>query len=98
MTKYFYTFQNCQFFSKVQCIKFILQSLAVYLHFLVFPIFLFCKKMTKNLYHTEVECAEIAVLHKNGLAQCQISEELRISKSSVQRAIAKFKTEGIHGK
>ena len=53
--------------------------------------------MTKNSYHAEEERAQIVVLHKNGPSQRQISKELSISKSSIQRAIAKFKTEGIHG-
>ena len=53
--------------------------------------------MTKNLYHTEVECAQIVALHKNGLSHCQISKHLSITKSSIQRAITKFKNEGIYG-
>ena len=54
--------------------------------------------MTKNSYHTEVECAQIVALHKNGLLQHQISIQLSMSKSSIQRAITKFKNEGIYGK
>ena len=53
--------------------------------------------MTRNSYHTEVERAQIVVLHKNGQSQRQISKELSISKSSIQRAIAEFKTEEIYG-
>ena len=53
--------------------------------------------MTINLYHTEVECAQIVALHKNGLSHCQISKELSITTSSIQRAITKFKNEGIYG-
>ena len=53
--------------------------------------------MTKNSYHTEVERAQIVVLHKNGLSQRQISKELSISESSVPRAVAKLKNEGIYG-
>ena len=43
-----------------------------------------------NSCHAQVERAQIVVLHKNGLPQRQINKELRIGKSSVQRAIAKF--------
>ena len=53
--------------------------------------------MTKNSYHTEVERAQIVALHKIGLSQHQIPKQLNISKSSVQRAITKFKNEGIYG-
>ena len=53
--------------------------------------------MTKNLCHIEEERAQIVFLHINGLLQRQISKELSISKSSIQKAIAKFKTEGIYG-
>ena len=53
--------------------------------------------MTKNSYRTEVECAQIAALHNNGLSQHQISKHLSISKSSIQRAITKFKNRGIYG-
>ena len=52
--------------------------------------------MTKNLYHTEVECAQIVALHKNGLSQHKISKQLSIRKSSIQRVIIKFKNEEIH--
>ena len=47
--------------------------------------------MTKNSYHTEVKCAQIVAFHKNGLSQCQISKQLSITKSSIQRTITKFK-------
>ena len=53
--------------------------------------------MTKNSYHPEVECAQIVALHKNGLSQHQISEQLSISKSSIQGVITKFKNEEIYG-
>ena len=53
--------------------------------------------MTKNSYRTELECAQIAALHNNGLSQHQISKQLSISKSSIQRAITKFKNRGIYG-
>ena len=53
--------------------------------------------MTKNSYHTEVERAQIVALHKNGLSQHQIFEQLSIGKSSIQRATAKFKNEEIYG-
>ena len=53
--------------------------------------------MTKNSYHTKVEHAQIVALHKNGLSQCQISKQLRISKLSIQRAITKFKNKGTYG-
>ena len=52
--------------------------------------------MTKNSYHTEVERAQIVALHKNGLSQCQISKQLSINKSFIQRAITKFKNKGIY--
>ena len=53
--------------------------------------------MTKNSYHIEVESAQIVALHKYGLSQRQISKQLSISKSSIQRAITKFKNKGIYG-
>ena len=53
--------------------------------------------MTKNSFHTKVERAQIVVLHKNGISQRQINKELSIGKSSIQKAIAKFKTAGIYG-
>ena len=53
--------------------------------------------MTKNSYQTEVECAQIVALHKNGLSQHQIPKQLSISKSSIQRAITKLKNEEIYG-
>ena len=53
--------------------------------------------MAKNSYYTEVERAEIVAFHKNGLSQRQLSKQLNISKSSIQRAITKFKNEGIYG-
>ena len=53
--------------------------------------------MKKNRYHTDVERGQSVVLHKNGLSQCQISKQLGINRSSVQRAIKKFATEGIFG-
>ena len=53
--------------------------------------------MVKNRYHTDVERSQIAVLHKNGLSQRQISKQLGINRSSVQRAIKKFAAEGIFG-
>ena len=53
--------------------------------------------MVKNRYHTDVERGQIVVLHKNGLFQRQISRQLGINRSSVQRAIKKFATEGIFG-
>ena len=46
--------------------------------------------MTKNSYDIEVEHAPIVALHKNGLSQRQISKQLSISKSSIQRVITKF--------
>ena len=52
--------------------------------------------MTRNSYH-EVKCAQLVVLHKNGLSQRQISKQLCISKLSIQRAITKFKNKGIYG-
>ena len=97
ITKHIEAFQNCQFFSKVQCSKFISHSLTVYLFILVFPIFLFCKKIIKNSHHTEVERAQIVALHKNGLSQRQIYKKLSISKPSIKRAITKFKNKGIYG-
>ena len=53
--------------------------------------------MIKNRYHTDVERGQIVALHKSGLSQRQISELLGINRSSVQRAIKKFNTEGILG-
>ena len=53
--------------------------------------------MTKNSYHTKVERRQIVALHKNELSQCQISKQLSISKSSIQRAITKFKNKEIYG-
>ena len=52
--------------------------------------------MTKNSYHTEIERAQIVALHKNGLSQRQISKQLSISKSSIKRAITKFKNKEIY--
>ena len=52
--------------------------------------------MGKNRYHTDVERAQKVALHKTGLSQRQISEQLGVSKSSVQRAIEKFNMEGIY--
>ena len=54
-------------------------------------------KNDQNSYHTEVECAQIVAFHKNGLSHCQISKQLSITTSSIQRAITKFKNEGIYG-
>ena len=51
--------------------------------------------MVKNWYHTDVERGQIVALHKNGLSQRQISKQLGINRSSVQRAIKKFATEEI---
>ena len=53
--------------------------------------------MVKTRYHTDVKRGQIVALHKNGLSQRQISEQLGINRSSVQRAIKKFATEGIFG-
>ena len=53
--------------------------------------------MMKNSYHTEVEHAQIVALYKNGQSQCQISKQLSISNSSIQRAITKFKNKGVYG-
>ena len=53
--------------------------------------------MTKNLYHTEVERAQIVAHHKNGLSKRQISKQLSIRKSSIQRAITKFRNKEIYG-
>ena len=53
--------------------------------------------MVKNRYHTGVEHGQIVALHKNGLSQRQISKQLCINQSSVQRAIKKFAIEGIFG-
>ena len=52
--------------------------------------------MTKNSYHTEVERAQIVALYKNRLSQRQIFKQLSINKSSIQRAITKFKNKGIY--
>ena len=46
--------------------------------------------MVKNRNHTDVERGQIVVLHKNGLSQRQISMQLGINRSSVQRAIKKI--------
>ena len=46
--------------------------------------------MRKKRYHRDVERAQIVALHKNGLSQRQISKELGINRSSVQRAIKKI--------
>ena len=43
--------------------------------------------MTKNLYHTEVERAQIDAFYKSGVSQSQISKQLSIKKTSIQRAI-----------
>ena len=53
--------------------------------------------MVKNRYHTDVERGQFVALHKNGLSQRKISKQLGINRSSVQRAIKKFATEGIFG-
>ena len=53
--------------------------------------------MTKNSYHTEAERAEIVALHKNCPSQRQVSKQLSINKSSIKRAITKFKNKGIYG-
>ena len=53
--------------------------------------------MGKNRYHTDVERAQIVALHKNGLSQCQISKQIGVNSSSVQRTIRKFNSEGIYG-
>ena len=53
--------------------------------------------MTKNSYHTEAERTEIVALHKNCPSQRQISKQLSINKSSIKRAITKFKNEEIYG-
>ena len=53
--------------------------------------------MGKNQYHTDVECAQIVVLHKIGLSQGQISKQIGVNMSSIQRAIKKFNSEGIYG-
>ena len=55
------------------------------------------QKNDKNSYHTEVERAQIVALHKNGLSQRQISKQLSIGKSSIKRAVTKFKNKGIYG-
>ena len=52
--------------------------------------------MGENRYHADVERAQKVALHKTGLSQRQISEQLGVSKSSVQRAIEKFNMEGIY--
>ena len=53
--------------------------------------------MGKFRYHTDVERAQIVVLHKTGLSQRQISKQLVISKLSIQSAIKNFKTDGFYG-
>ena len=53
--------------------------------------------MGKNLYHTDVERSQIAALHKIVLSQRQISKQIGVNRSSVQRAIKKFTSEGIYG-
>ena len=53
--------------------------------------------MGKNRYHTDVERAQIVALHKNGLSQRQISKQISVNRSSIQRAIKKFNSEGIYG-
>ena len=52
--------------------------------------------MPKNRYHTAVERAQIVTLHQHGLSQRQISKDLGISRTLVQRAIKKFLLEGIY--
>ena len=52
--------------------------------------------MPKNRYHTAVEHAQIVTLHQHGLSPRQISKDLGISRTSVQRAIKKFLLEGIY--
>ena len=84
-------------FLKVQCSKFILHSLTVYLFILVFSHIFILQKNDQNSYHIEIECAQIVVLNKIGLSQCPIFKQLSISKSSIQRAITKFKNEEIYG-
>ena len=53
--------------------------------------------MGKNQYHTNVEHAQIVALHKIGLSQCQISKDIGVNRSSIQKAIKKFTLEGIYG-
>ena len=53
--------------------------------------------MGKNWYHTDVERAQVDALQKNGLSQRQISRQIVVNRSSVQRAIKKFNSEGING-
>ena len=74
-----------------------MNSLTVYLFILVFSHIFILQKMTKYLYHIEIERAQILALHTNGLTQRPIFKELSISKSSIQRAITKFKNEEICG-
>ena len=50
--------------------------------------------MEKNRYHTDVERGQIVALHKNVLSQRQISKQLGINWSSVQRTIKKFAQKG----
>ena len=52
--------------------------------------------MPKNRYHIAVERTQIVTLHQHGLSQRQISKDLGISRTSVQRAIKKFLLEGIY--
>ena len=53
--------------------------------------------MGKNQYHTNVECAQIVALHKIGLSQCQISKQIGVNRSSIQKAIIKS-SKVIHSK
>ena len=53
--------------------------------------------MTKNSCHIEIERAQIVALHTNGLTQRPIFKQLSVSKSSIQRAIIKFKNKKIYG-
>ena len=52
--------------------------------------------MGKNQYHTDVECAQIVALHKNEWSQCHILKQIGVNRSSGQRAIKKFNSEGIY--
>ena len=83
MTKHMYTYQNCQFFPKVQCNKFILHSLTVYR----FVLILFLCQNDQKFISPKVERAQIVGIYKNGLSQRQVSKQLSITKSSIQRAI-----------
>ena len=53
--------------------------------------------MGKNRYHTEIEHAQIVALHKIGLSQRQILKQIGVKRSSSQRVIKKFTSEGIYG-